>query len=215
MTEAERRDAARDMGAALAWAARNLRASPPFARLAATQALPLLEASIRDRPGDVPARESLGHAFAILDRPEDALGACEAVLRIEPGRELTLRAAGRVLASLQRLDLTRSALERTIALDPWPSDYHRASAAVCGQAGDWPAAIAACREAIRLNPELFEARSLLVRCYLRSHEPAKADAEFQILLRYYPAGREVWQQWYEQQKQAAARGVDSATSGAP
>ena len=49
---------------------------------------------------------------------------------------------------------------------------------------------------------MFEARSLLVQCYLRSHQPDKADAEFQVLLRFYPASREVWQQWYEQQKQA-------------
>ena len=70
------------------------------------------------------------------------------------------------------------------------------------KAGDWREAVAACREAIRLNPDLFEARSLLIRSYLRSREFVKADAEFQILLRFYPASRDVWQQWYEQQKKA-------------
>ena len=74
------------------------------------------------------------------------------------------------------------------------------------EAGDWAGAVAACREAIRLDPELFEARSLLVQCYLQSHEPDKADAELQVLLRFYPASREAWQQWYEQQKQAAPAG---------
>ena len=102
-----------------------------------------------------------------------------------------------MLARLQRPDLARAALQKTIAVNPWRSDYRLALAQVCSQAGDWPGAIAACREAIRLNPELFEARSLLVQCYLRSDEPEKADAEFQILLRFYPASREVWQQWYD------------------
>jgi hypothetical protein len=49
---------------------------------------------------------------------------------------------------------------------------------------------------------LFEARSLLVQCYLWANQPDRADAELQVLLRFYPAGREVWQQWYAQQKQA-------------
>ena len=66
MTAEERRDAARDMGVAQGWAARNLRASPQVATAAAMQGLPLLEAAVRDRPDDLSARESLGHAYAIL-----------------------------------------------------------------------------------------------------------------------------------------------------
>jgi tetratricopeptide (TPR) repeat protein len=95
------------------------------------------------------------------------------------------------------------------------SDYHLALAAACFELEDWPAAVAACREAIRLNPELFEARTLLVRCYLRCHQPQKADAEFQTMLRFYPASREVWQQWYEQQKQLGRGRANSGTTGEP
>jgi hypothetical protein len=58
------------------------------------------------------------------------------------------------------------------------------------------------------------ARSLLVQCYLRSHQVEKADAEFQTLLRFYPAGREVWQQWYDRLKQAPGD-VESSTTGEP
>ena len=118
-----------------------------------------------------------------------------------------------MLVRLERPDLARLALEKTIAVNPWRSDYRLALAAVCRRAGDWPAAIAACREAIRLNPELFEARSLLIQCYLRSNQPDKAEAEFQILIRFYPASREVWQQWYDQQKQAVPEGGGSSATG--
>ena len=93
--------------------------------------------------------------------------------------------------------------KKTIAVNPWPSIYRLAVAHNCYRAGDWPGAAAACREALRLNPDLVEARSLLVQCYVRSREPDKADAEFQILIHCYPASRDIWQQWYEQQKQAA------------
>jgi Flp pilus assembly protein TadD len=213
MTEEERQDAQRDAGVALGWAARSLRESPQIARVAAMQGLSLLEAAVRDRPDDLSARESLGHAFAILGRPEDAIHAFEEVLRIEPGRELTLRAHGRLLARLRRPELARKALQKTIEVNPWISEYRLALADICYQSGDWPGAIAACGEAIRLNPELFEARSLLVQSYLRSGAIDKADAEFQIMLRFYPASREVWQKWYQEQKQAVPGGVGSASTG--
>jgi predicted CXXCH cytochrome family protein len=215
MTDDERRDAARDMGVAQGWAARNLRAFPQVARIAAMQGLSLLDAAVRERPDDLSAREFLGHSLAILGRPEEALQAFEAVLGIEPRRELALRSSGRLLARLQRFDLARSALQKTIAVNPWMSDYHVALAGVCSQAGNWPEAVSACRQAIRLNPELVEARSLLIQCYLRSGQPVKADAEFQLLLRLYPASREAWQQWYEKEKQAGPGGVNSVATGDP
>jgi len=214
MSEEERRDSARDLGVALGWAARNTNA-PRVARVVATQALPLLEAAVRDRPDDVAARESLGHAFRFLDRPEDALRTFEEVLRIAPGREWTLRSTGPLLADFQRFERARSVFEKAIAVNPWCSDYRAALAQVCYQAGDWSGAVAACRAAIRLNPELFAARSLLIQSFLRSHQPEKADAEFVTLLRLYPASREVWQQWYEREKKAGPRGVESSTTGTP
>ena len=131
------------------------------------------------------------------------LRAFEGIIAIEPGRELALRAAGRVLTDLKRPVLAREMLQKAIAVDPWQSDYHRALAMVCGQMEDWSAAIAACREALSKNPELLDARSLLVQCYLRAGETKKADAEFQVMLRLFPASREAWQKWYEPQKLAS------------
>jgi Flp pilus assembly protein TadD len=200
MTKAEQRQAARDRGMALELAAQALRAAPGLARLAASQAVPLLEAAVRDRPDDLSARESLGYSLGMLDRMEEARSTYEAALRLEPHRETSLPYLARTLAGLRRPDLARQALEEVIAVNPWRSDYRLALAHSCSQAGDWPGAIAACREAIRLNPELFEARALLVQCYQRSGAAPEADAEFRTLLLLHPANREVWQQWYQRQK---------------
>jgi len=215
MTMEERQAAQRDLGVAFAWVARRLDAPPQLAKLAATQARPWLESAVRDQPDDLTAGDSLGGALEILGRGEEALRAFEAVLRIDPDHELTLRSRGRLAARLQQPELARATLQRTIAVNPWRSDYRLALVKVCIQAGDWPGAIAACREAIRLNPDLVEARSLLVECYLRSGEPAQADAEFQTLLRFYPASREAWQQWYEQLKQRERPGVEIPTGVNP
>jgi predicted CXXCH cytochrome family protein len=215
MTGEERRDAARDLGVALATVARRWRADPELTRRAATQALPLLEAAVRDHPDDLYAGDSLGYVLGVLSRPADALRAFERILSIQPGREWTLSYSALALKGLERFDLARAALEKTIAVSPWRSDYRLGLARVCSQAGDWAGAVAACREAIRLDPELVDARSLLVQSYLQSHEPNKAEAELQVLLRLYPASREAWQRWYKQQKQAGPAGGGSPSSGGP
>jgi Tfp pilus assembly protein PilF len=215
LTEEERGNSARDLGVAVSWAGRILSGSPQVARVAAKQALPLLEAAVRDQPKDLSACESLGHTLEILGRDEEALRAYQGVLHIQPGRELTLRSTGMLLARLKRPDLARRALQEATALDPWRSRYHLALAQVHGQAGDWESAIAACREALRLNPELLAARSLLVQCYLRAREPAQADAELEVLLRFYPASREAWQEWYKREKRTGAAGLDSPSRDEP
>jgi hypothetical protein len=201
MTPEERRAGARDEGLALEFAAQELGGAPPLARLAATQALPLLESAVRERPDDLPARESLGYALGILDRLPEARKAYEAVLRIEPRRESALPYLARTLGALQRPDLAAEALRQSIAVNPWRADYHLALARNCAQARDWLGAIAACRQAIRLNPELHEARSMLVHCYVASGEADQADAEFLILLELQPASRDLWRRWYAQLKQ--------------
>jgi Tfp pilus assembly protein PilF len=215
MTDEERRDAARDLGVALESVARILYSSPAMARVAATQALPLLEEAVRDRPDDLTASESLGYALGVLNRRQDALRVYEEILRVEPARESTLHSYARVLNQDQRPDLARLALQKTIAVNPWRSNYRLALANACYKAGDWPGSIAACGEALRLNPDLFEARSLLVQSHLRSGALDKADAEFQIMLRFYPASREIWERWYEQQKQPERGGANFAATGEP
>jgi hypothetical protein len=214
MTEEERHDALRDQGVALSWLAQRLEATPPLAKIAASQAIPSLTVTVADHPNDLPAGQSLGAALDIMGRGEDALHGFEAVLRMNPTHELTLRSSGRLLARLKRPELARSAMISTIAVNPWRSDYRLALAQYCAQAQDWAGAVAACREAIRLNPELIQARSLLVECHLHSNELAKADAEFQALIRFFPASSEVWQKWYDDQKnalQTANKGDAKAT----
>jgi predicted CXXCH cytochrome family protein len=215
MTRAEQQDAERDLGVALSLASRLMSSTPAMAKAAAAQALPRLEAAVRDRPDDLHALDSLGLALGILGRVEEALHTYEAVLRIDPDRELTLRSSGRALARLHRPELACEALKKTIAINPWCSEYHLALAEVSAQTHDWPGAVAACLEVLRLNPEKSEARSLLVRCYLHSGKSREADTEFHTLLRFYPASREVWQHWYQQQKHPQPGDVDASSKDHP
>ncbi|QEH38836.1 cytochrome c nitrite reductase pentaheme subunit [Aquisphaera giovannonii] len=205
-TEEERSAGRRDLGVALAWVSGRLGPKSGLTTMSATQAVPLLQEALRDRPDDRAAGNSLGAALEALGRGPEALDAYEAVLRAAPDDEMALRSSGSLAASLRRYDLARESLRRTIAVNPWRSDYRLALAKILSQAGDWPGALAAAREALGLDPNQPEARSILIQGHLRAGEAAKAEAELQTLLRFYPAGREIWQQWYEDQKRAAAAG---------
>jgi Flp pilus assembly protein TadD len=215
MTVEEKREAARDQGVALELAAQELVASPQLARRAATQAVPLLEAAVRERPDDLRARESLGYALGMLDRIVDARRAYEEVLSIEPHSEQALPYLARTLAALGRPDLATAALREVISVNHWRSDYRLALARYCTQAKDWHGAVAACHDAIRLNPELFEARLLLIQSYLHSAAPKEADAEFRTLLQFCPSDREAWRQWYDKLKQAGKGDVTPASNRHP
>ncbi len=213
MTPEERQAGQRDLGVAAAWVAGRQDIPPQLAKLAATRARLLLEAATRDHPDDLTAGHSLGNALEILGRGQEAIRVYEAVLRIDPSHELSLRSCGRLAAILEQPELARTALQKAVTVNPWRSDYRLALAKASFQAGDWPGSIEACRAAIRLNPDLVEARSLLVQALLRSGDHLKADADFQILLRFHPASREVWQQWYEQEKQRDRAGNDIPKGG--
>ena len=180
MTEEERRDAARDLGVALETAARRWHADPELARLAATQALPLLEAAVRDLPDDLSAGESLGYVLGVLGRPGDALA------RIRTGSSASNRvASGPSLTRLSRCwpasngSIWRAAMQKTIAVSPWRSDYRLG----VGQGLLPGRGLGRGRRGLPRSdpdrPRVVEARSLLVQCYLQSHEPDRADAELQ------------------------------------
>ncbi|MFO0892521.1 MAG: tetratricopeptide repeat protein [Isosphaeraceae bacterium] len=203
------------MGVALELAAQELLGSPPLARRAAARAVPSLEAAVRARPDDLRARDSLGYALGILGRLVEARDVYEQSLRIEPRRELTLPYLSRTLSGLQRPDLAVEALRDLIAVNPWRSDYRLALARGYAQSGDWRGATEASREAIRLNPELVEARTVLIQAHLGLGESAKADAEFQVLLGLQADEHDNWQRWYGRQKRERPGAGGSLSNGHP
>ena len=167
------------MGVAQGWAARGLRRRPRLRGLPRCRASP--SRSGRPRPARRPVRSRIPGTH--LGGPGPSRGRPHA-LRRGPSHRTWPRIGPlfvRPLAHASPADRPRplAVCQKPIAVNPWLRII----------AWRWPApaprrrlagAVAACREAIRLNPELSEARSLLVQCYLRVHELDKADTEFQI-----------------------------------
>ena len=194
----------RDMGVALGWAARDLRPPPQLARGRRDAGPSLLEAAVRDRPDDLSARESLG------DDPGDpgsTRGGLQHFARgspHDPGREWALRSSGRVLTAPPAARPRPLCVAKDDRRRPLAIDYRLKLAAIATRPaiGAKPSRLAARRSGS--IPSCWRRDRCLIQCYLRSREFDKADAEFQILLRFYPASRDIWQQWYEQQKRASS-----------
>jgi tetratricopeptide (TPR) repeat protein len=185
MDERDRAESERDLGVALC------RDGPEGAAVA----LPLLEASLAARPDDVAAWEAKGYALGRLGRPEEGLAAFRTALAQEPQRESAVIAAADLAARAGRRDDAIAYWRRAIAINPWRSDYHSELASLCFQARDWPAAVAACQEALRSNATDIPVRKLFVRCLLRLGDRAAAQRELQTLLAFNPPDREELLRW--------------------
>jgi len=181
MSPADLRHADRDLGVALRHRG----------RAGAARARPLLEAALAERPDDVLARESLGFALWGEGRTGEGLAAFEAVLAREPNRESALEAAALLAARLRRHDLSADYWRRAAAVDPWRSSFQAELAGELNRLGRWPAAAAAARSALRINPASRPARAALILSSLRSGAEAEARAQFETFLEFAdPAERE-------------------------
>jgi Tetratricopeptide repeat/Cytochrome c554 and c-prime len=187
MSEAELRATSRDLGVAL-------RGEGP--RYAA-EALPLLQQAHKDHPDDILAWESMGFALWGLGRKAEALGVFESVLKQSPNRESTLVSAAQLAGALDQVDRAVALWRRSIAVDPWRSDYHADLAEQLVRLEDWPAAIAAASQALKLSPANRTARIALIAATFRSGFPDKARALLDTLLAFDPPDREELVRWYE------------------
>jgi hypothetical protein len=187
-------DVSRDLGLALAQAAQENRGA---AQRLAAGAVPLLEASLRTWPDDVPAAESLAGALLLLRRPREAADACARVLAVAPEREQTLHYAAQAAAALKRFEDAEAYWHRALTINPWFSSYRYGLANHYSYRQKWPCAIDACREALRRNPHHRKLRTLLIYCLANAGDNEQARAEFQTLLRQKPGEADTLRAWFD------------------
>ena len=163
----------------------------------AAKALPLLSRALAERPDDVLARESQGVALAALGRYDEAAAALEAALERDPNRESTLEDVAWLSGQLRRRERSIAYWRRAIAVDPWRSSFHASLADQLALGQQWPAAAAAARRALRLNPASKPARAVLVLATLRMGSEREARAQFETLLEFAPADRDGLIRWFD------------------
>ena len=168
----------------------------PLAQQVGRMALPLLATAVKDDPDDVSAWEARGYALWLVDRRKEALTASETALTLAPRREVALRDAAFFAAKLGRKDLAVEYWKRLLTVNPWQEPTHYNLAKVAAEREDWPEVLRECQEGLRIDPTSVESRTLLVLYYAKTGDPARARAEFEVLLALKPPKEEELRRWF-------------------
>ena len=174
----------RDLGIALM----NLADRQPneSAHYLAKLALPLLDRAVGNNEDDLPAGDARADALWMHSELEQALAAYQKILAKNPKREVTLFRATDLTLRLKRLDLATTFARQAAQSNPWRWQAHQNLAAVAALSKDWPGAVSACREALKINPASLPTRDLLIACYLQLGDRPKAQAELDVMLLLVP-----------------------------
>ncbi len=187
------RSAGRELGIALVGMTRAMEGNWTSNRTAkhlGGLALPRLDAALKLRPNDVPVLDAKAYALWVQGRGQEAIPVYEAALAANPRLEATLDDFAMLLAQFGRRDEALARRKLTIELNPWQARYRLELAKLHAEGQEWAEAEAACREALRLNPALVEARTLLVKSYLRLGKRQLALQEYETLLAFDPPNKE-------------------------
>jgi tetratricopeptide (TPR) repeat protein len=147
----------------------------------AAEALPFLEAALLAHPDDIPALQAKGVALGWLDRAEEGLATFEIALSKDPNREFVLKEAAQNATLAGKPATAIAYWQRAIAINPWRSDYRAGLAQLHVEAHNWPEAVIACRETLRLNPANRQVRQWLLQSYLNLGQQDAAKAEMGII----------------------------------
>jgi predicted CXXCH cytochrome family protein len=169
------RDLTRDAGIALVQAAS---AGKVPASLASSQALGLLDTSLRDFPDDVAAYESRGWALSTERQLQPALAAFEAALARQPRREMSLIGAALTADMLGEQARTLDYWRRCVEMNPELALCRRHLALALMRQEAWDEVRPQVETWLRLDPGSAEGRMLRVTCLLREGHKAEAAAEF-------------------------------------
>ena len=173
----------RDLGIALAALTRdNAAAASQLTPLA----IPLLEEATKAFPNDERAWEALGMLLRTAGRPDDAAIAYEKALALKPDLEGSLTEAAATAMALGQTDVAIGYWQRATAVNPWVPRYYFELARRYAERRDWSRVVAACDEAIKLEPIGVDARAMRLTGLIRLGEMDKAKAEYAVLLRMRP-----------------------------
>jgi tetratricopeptide (TPR) repeat protein len=187
-TDEERADVRRARGIALA--EKLMRPTTPRQRQdTAREALVLLSQAIDATSGDAAAARAESFILDEVGRRADAFTLLMNALETSPRHEGLLENAAADALNLRRAADAVSLAQRLVAINPSSADHQSLLAEACAQSHQWPAALAAAREALRLDPSHPNARSVLVDVYLQTGQPSRARREAETLQILDPAQR--------------------------
>ena len=161
------------------------------------RALPLLEAAVKQDPGDLVALESLGITLRRQGRHAEALKCFQQVLDQTPKREYALSRAASIAIALGRMEEAARYAQRAIDANPWMVEYREMLARAQARGEQWRLCNQTCTETLRQFPNSIATRRLLIESYLGLGQMDRARQELNMLLRFQPEKADSVQQWFD------------------
>ncbi|MBI5135696.1 MAG: tetratricopeptide repeat protein [Nitrospirae bacterium] len=122
------------------------------------EAVPYVEALVRQRPGDVNNRLRLAGLYERVEQPDKAVAAYEQALERQPKNPIALYSIGRIALFVDK-DYPRAAdfLARALAVDPNRPDIAYLIGVSHNEGGDKAAAVEAFRRSVALDDHFYQA----------------------------------------------------------
>lgn len=167
---------------------------------AVRDALPLLERSIAESPGDAAAWSAKAHALQFAGRTSEAIAAAKTVLTLRPDDEAGLAHLAALAREAKQPDLAIRCWRDAIRRNPWNAGYREELAVMLAEQDDWPAAQTAAEEAMWLDPAAYFARTVLAAALYRAGATEKAEAMFRAVEGLAPPNLADLRRWHDLRK---------------
>jgi len=154
-----------------------------------------LERAVSVHPGHRPAWTALAEARKALGQFRDGIAAARRALALQPGHAPSLAILGLCQRFVGDTDAAIRTLERAVAGDSANPSLHCALAYACCEAGRVEPAIAAFRQAIRLQPDCREAHDGLNDLLWQYGRRDRYMTSYPAALRKCPRTPALWADW--------------------
>lgn len=141
-----------------------------------------LRKHLAEVPGDPIARGILAICLSDQQKTDPAIEEARAAIGAGPDLSFGHYAMSRVLFNADNVKDAERAIDAAIGLDPGDADYHALKANLRFVRTDWPGALAAAEEALRLDPEHETAANLRGMALVKLGRKREAEAALDGLL---------------------------------
>lgn len=166
----------------------------------ARTALSLLEHATTENPNDYRAWEAMSYVLQYSGRKPEALAAAQKVIAIVPDYELGLLQVAALAAESDQLEDAQRSWEQAIRINTRNAGHRQELATIMARLGEWPSARREAEEAIRLDPALATARTIVAIAELRAGNRSKAEGLFKTVAALEPPNLNQLRKWYEAER---------------
>lgn len=148
--------------------------------------------ALQREPSGIEAGMSLARALAVQGRPKDGLDVAHSLLAYRREDARIWLTIGRLQVALSRPDESKHAFERAARLAPWNRDAHSSLAGLARIRGDWPGAVAAQQQVVRIDSQNPVAWVELAQIYIVVQRPERALASADRAIELAPTNGDAW-----------------------